>query len=416
MNKKYSPLLSLFFFILYVYTCESTHYAAIGEGGGLIVSFIPVIISIVVALIFKISFFTRPFSLIMGVFVLWNVVLTATTGRFPSPYPFITIFVAYVAFHAYKKDFMDRFISLTVKLGLLNLLIWMLCLVAPGAMESFGASCGIESQNVSYSFFVFNIPIFHDGVTFARNCGNCWEAGRYSCVIMIAIYCYLLKNGIKWRSFSFIILVLSLLTTFSTTGYIILLATIAIWVLYNKKFNPLYLMPVVLVIIGVWSLPFMRDKVMGGLATEDSAMSYVDGLVYHARHGNENYYTPQRIEAFLLQLMNLVNMPLLTGEGRNLMFHYLNRTYDIHLALSEGVLGVLVRYGLVLGVLCYVSLYKTSLYFSQFNKHCPRILFFVIFILENVSYYLWEAPLFALMWCWYFYSKDINSVTIKKKI
>ena len=108
-------------------------------------------------------------------------------------------------------------------------------------------------------------------------------------------------------------------------------------------------------------------------------------------------------------------MPLLTGEGRNLTQHFINRTFGVNFSLSEGVMGILVRYGLVLGAFCYFFLYMSSIMFSKIGERTMGLLFMILFVMANISYYFWESPLFVVMWCWYIFSKDIKDTqTIRR--
>jgi hypothetical protein len=335
--------------------------------------------------------------------------------RTPSPYPYISLFIGYIAFHAFRQDFTKRFVDVSVVLTIVSLIVWMLCLTIPPFMKSLALNYGIPSNEVSYSFIFFNISDKIGEVWPVRNCGFCWEPGRYSCFLVIALFFYFLRFGLSFKSRKFWILTIGLLSTFSTTGYAMFLVLIFAWVVHERKLNPLYLLPVLLLIALVWNLPFMKEKIMDLQADEDTAMSSIDMMVYQAQHGSDGYYTPQRIQGLILQWINLKNMPLLTGEGRNLTQHFINRTFGVNFSLSEGVMGVLVRYGLLLGFFCYYFLYKSSVMFSKLGGRTMGLLFLLLFVMANISYYFWESPLFVVMWCWYLFSKDnMNPQMVKR--
>ena len=67
-----------------------------------------------------------------------------------------------------------------------------------------------------------------------RNCGFTWEPGGFACFLILAIIINLASNKFKIRNKSLMILILSLITTFSTTGYMAF-AFIMIWYLFNTE-------------------------------------------------------------------------------------------------------------------------------------------------------------------------------------
>lgn len=401
-------LLSLYFLILYIYTAASTNIAGIGEHSPIVSCLLPVAIGLLVASVCRISIFKRSLLILLGALTVWNIVIYATLERFPSPYPYITLFVAFIAFHAFKNDFTLRYLNTTVTLTSISLVVWLLCLAAPQIMKSVALNFGIPYQDVSYSFVFFNVSNRVGEIWPVRSCGFCWEPGRYACMLIIALFFYFSRYGLNFKNKKFWILTLGVISTFSTTGYAMYFVLITIWGMYSRKLNLLYFIPIAILVAVVWNLPFMGEKITGLIADQDKALGTIDGMMYESQHGSDTYYTPQRFEAILLQWMNFINMPLLTGEGRNLTLHYINRTFGVQLALSEGVLGILVRYGLVLGFFCYLFLYKSSVMFSKLGARTMGLLFMILFVMANISYYFWESPLFVVMWCWYLFSKDVK--------
>ena len=401
-------LLGLYFLVLFIYSAAPVNFVMISENSPIISSLFPVILGLIVSVQCNISLFKRSMLLLMGGLTVWNIVIYATLHRMPSPYPYISLFVAYIAFHAFRHDFAKRYVDTAVALTMVSLVVWFLCLIAPSVMKSLAVNFGLYSNDVSYSFIFFNISKRVGEVFPPRSAGFCWEPGRYACMLVIALFFYFLEYGLNFRNKKFWILTFGIVSTFSTTGYAMYFVLLVASVVRVRRLNPLYLIPVVLLVIVVWNLPFMGEKVSGLVADEDKAMSAIDMMVYQAQHGSDTYYTPQRFEGMILQWINLRNMPLLTGEGRNLTLHFINRTYGVTFSLSEGVLGVLVRYGLVLGFFIYFSLFKSSVMFSKMGKQSFGIMFMVIYMMANISYYFWESPLFVVMWCWYLFSKDIK--------
>lgn len=97
-----------------------------------------------------------------------------------------------------------------------------------------------------------------------RNCGFAWEPGGYANFLILAIIINLAANKFNLKNKRFIVLLVALLTTFSTTGFLALFF-LTIWYLANVNFvKTLLLMPaVVLVFTYISTLPFMSEKIFG---------------------------------------------------------------------------------------------------------------------------------------------------------
>ena len=82
---------------------------------------------------------------------------------------------------------------------------------------------------------IYNFPLY----TFGRNNGIYWEGGAFQAFINVALYFGFSKDikDIKHKGFKLFILIIGLLTTFSTTGYFIFLIIVMNYFTCNLIFN-----------------------------------------------------------------------------------------------------------------------------------------------------------------------------------
>ena len=129
---------------------------------------------------FKIKLNSRP--LIYGFIAMgiWGGLQIAVFQRPASPIVFIELFVAYTIFSLYKKDLPARFEHISVKMAILSLVLWAICLVAYEPLYALAKAVGSPGANISQSLYIFSVPHnFEDNRGFLlRNCGYSWEPGR----------------------------------------------------------------------------------------------------------------------------------------------------------------------------------------------------------------------------------------------
>lgn len=405
MNNK---LLSFYFLVLLLYSAQPCNYLAISENApNFLFAAFPFLLSLFVMIKHRIEFFSKELIAMYVVLTVWNVLQYAIYHVNPSPYPYMCLYCGYVGFSVFRNDFFDRYIDNVTKLSILSLLVYAITIVATSSVISFSNRYGIDST-VSNSFILVNIGKNLSG-GFPRNPGFCWEPGRFSCFLFFAIAFILLRDGLDFKNRKLQVLLVALISTFSTTGFGALIFLFIYWALKGRRFNPIYLAFALLVAAGLWTLPFMRDKVSALWLTQDDVDVAISQMTWNIQNGGgDEYYAPQRFQGLMFQWINFKNMPLLLGASRNINLHYLNNVMGFKLALSEGNLGVIVKYGLVLGVLLYYLLFKSSRYVSHLFKKQMPFLIFGLFIFANFSYYFWETPIFIIIWGWAYFSNTIS--------
>ena len=200
---------------------------------------------------------------------------------------------------------------------------------------------GVNFDRYKTLFLYNTIPT---GSGLSRNSGMFWEPGAFQGYIMIVPLLYI--NNIKylWNNYrkECVVLIITLISTQSTTGYIafaILLAYILIT--SDLPFATKYtlLLTVTLFIIGLFSyLSFLGDKISEEYA---ATMKLKEGELSWSRMGS-----------FYLDYQNIIKHPII-GNGFLMEMRY--GSLGKHLeGISNGFTGSINMFGLV-AIICYYT-------------------------------------------------------------
>ena len=126
----YKNLLNIYFFLAFLFTaqpCDTFNMTDAAKPLSILFMFGA---SLFMCLHFKIKLNSRP--LIYGFIAMgiWGGLQIVVLQRPTSPIVFIELFVTYTIFSLYKKDLPARFEHISVKMAILSLVLWAICLVA----------------------------------------------------------------------------------------------------------------------------------------------------------------------------------------------------------------------------------------------------------------------------------------------
>lgn len=356
---------------------------------------------------YKVNLLDKKFILINSILLLWNIIQIFYTKHYKiSPFPFIEIFITYIIIKIYSNDIFYRFEKVCVGLSKISIIGWILCLISHDTMLKIANLIGSAGARISQSIYIFSVPIGKDNTGFIlRNCGFSWEPGRFSCILIIALFINIARNNLNIKDKNFIILSFALISAQSTTGYIVFIIMLATYYIWNKKVNPIYIGIFLVAISSVATLPFMKEKLTNLYSNSLNIEQQVYDLIYLTKQkANEEYYVPQRFDGFMFQLINLRHTPLLIGEGRDFTQFYLNKEMGFQIVASEGILAIIIQYGIIMALGAYYLVFRSS---RILCPQCP-LLFFLIFIMINFSYSLWEPPLIMAIWMYDYFNKKNN--------
>lgn len=223
-----------------------------------------------------------------------------------------------------------------------------------------------------------------------RNLGFAWEPGRFSSILVLVLLIHLFRNQFKLFQKNFWTLILGILSTQSSTGYLTLFVCI-IGITINRDVNVYsklmkYIMGLGFVILFVAS-PLMHEK-LDQVFNQDDWMNEKKAMFIM-----EGKYIPQRIEGLYLEMLNIVDNPLVGyGDDKELSYVCSKLFPYLDISLSNGLLQIIAMLGIPICVLLYIALWKSSSLIADLYNVKGKYLFFLLICMINVSYNFFVEP------------------------
>ena len=251
----------------------------------------------------------------------------------------------------------------------------LICLI----LNYLGISMGIQFEKYR-TIFVYNSFIHFEKAHILRNCGMFWEPGAFQGYIMLAFLFYINDYKLLWKTHKWkcIILSLALLSTFSTTGYIVYLLYIA-YIIFASQISVyaktcVASITLIFCIYAYHNFDFLGEK--------------IEGQYENAMNLRNNEASWSRMGAMKIDFQQILRHPLV-GNGFVMTSRYENLGNKMAGA-GNGFTGVIN----MLGIPC-IAIYLMALYRSlNFNQKKQKIFFILlIVILLNGEFFL-NYPLF----------------------
>lgn len=362
---------------------------------------LPLLFIIYYAYVRKISL-SREIIIFTILFILLSI---AHTLKFMEVHPrfvgyhVLGILVSYFALKAMGQDFFVHFEKLVYYLCIFALLFYLLINLLGWPFINLLRSVSVlepGADNVDTTLGFFTIPVIKDQILLYRNAGFAWEPGAFACLTALGIFVNLVLRKFKFiNNHRLYIMVLALLSSQSTTGYVLLLV-LMIFAVYNKDINIKHKLPVYLIVIALAAfastLPFMYEKIKSTLEFD------LDRLVRRAILYDSSYAL-QRFSSFALDFIDFKNHPIIGYGGHNDAQWI--REYGAELVSISGVGKVLARFGIIGAIFFTYSLIRSSREFAaNFNFKGWWFLATITTIIL-VSYPILEQPLIICFWLYF---------------
>lgn len=366
--------------------------------------FLPILLSGLMALKMNLKYDSRFFAVLFGLFVYFVAIAIKYLDIQPTfliSYS-ILFFIVYTAIKSLRFNFFLIYERIIYYLAIIALLFWIVQTILGGdsLFYIFSRIPGIDTfsyvtggglnvlfysiQPTSYSIIDFIIP---------RNCGFAWEPGAFSVYLCLAILInlFFIKSDAKRNSRLWILLI-ALLSTQSTTGYMIFVV-IFLFYLLNKNVNIIILLlPFSIVaLVYIASLPFMSKKVFE-LIDETKGVNQLLEDTY----GREASATPQRFTSFVLAFKDFQSNPLL-GVGGHREATYIYKIGS-NISLISGIGNLLAQFGIVGFSFFMIWTLRSSFFFAKHNGYRGKFLLFFVVIFISVSYSIILLPLLMCFW------------------
>lgn len=396
----------LFVFVLILYAGHANQFLASGSDLTNVAGFsIPLLLSGILALKWRIPI-NRQFYLLVSCYFIYFLCISIKYGEF-RPTFFINnallFFITYVTVKALKINFFRIYETLLYYLAIIGLIMWGIQIILGGdvlytlfgnvpSIDKFSYVSGNGLNTLLYSVQPTSMSKQYEFLP-PRNCGFAWEPGGFAVFLCLAIFInlFILKTD-RVSQTRFWILLSALVSSQSTTGYAIFIIIILFYYINKKQKVIALLWPVIIaLIILIFSLPFMSDKIVSLASEAGEAELMVENSI-----GKESSIAPQRFASFMIAIRDFIDNPIL-GLGGKADESW---TYKIGANVSTitGVGNLLAQYGLVGFLFFVISTYKTSYFFSTTFKYHGRLLFFIIMLFISVSYGIILLPLMMSFW------------------
>ena len=226
----------------------------------------------------------------------------------------------------------------------------------------------LVTPDLYYHLYIFTVPL---GNTI-RNSGLFFEPGRFAIFIGIALAINLFREKTKFVDKEDFLYILTMISTFSTTGYYVLLFLISARLLisYNKPIHIFIGILFLTLIIGyINTLDFMWEKVYSDY-NDNNTVSRFAAMGYH---------------------MELIAQSPIIGWGNNIKKMEMS---------PNGLTMLILRWGSVFSIIYYILLFKgiTTLIGNVYSQISVKIVVYMALILLAFSQTATvDAFYFALM-------------------
>ena len=297
------------------------------------------------------------------------------------------IFLAYLAIRLLRRDGFFYYLKELVYYGaLISIPFYFIQLIDFNFVFEFITSIQNSIPLLQRDFESFSNIIFWGVRTDSefRNSGFMWEPGAFAAMLLFPIYIQLQTNNYKINR-KLIILVIALLTTLSTMGYLALVILLFYYQLNAKKKYSLLLFPALFI---ASFFIFQQDFVLNKIQKEYAIQDWVEDYVYTT---DNELASLGRIGSFRADFTDWKADPIIGRGGDNDIYQgqigtVINRT--------NGLSRFLLKFGLV-GIFIYFSgIYRSFYYLSENDKRLNALIAVSLLMVLSFSNELLAKPLF----------------------
>lgn len=344
-------------------------------------------------------FLSRSILILFGLYGIWYAAVSFKYHSLQTPYfgMVVNFYIVYLAYYVFKgKEFFYYVEKVLAHLCILSIIVWIVYNALPHPISHVMRAISICEEQVIMKANIVLVGIGNQesikGLGIIRNIGFTWEAGRFACYLVFAIFINLCLHRFK-ISFSrnryLIIFLLGLATTFSTTGFMAMASVVLLWA-YNKTLK----YKIALIIISwfllplIWGISFIGGKINNLIDYEQE----IRNMKWMFNHGSQTI-TPQRITGIYLEWQNFIH-DFWLGYNVNENSYCVKKIFSGHdVWLSNGFIQILSMYGVIFGIFFYYWLIKSSYALSHVLQFKGPLLFTLMFMMINISYEFWTCAI-----------------------
>ena len=378
---------------------------------------IPIVLTIILLFRRPISFSNTNLIFTMGAIFLWSMIQIVVKQQFTIKamnnyfYMLYAIVIAYIHIRVYKRKMFYLYEDVMVKLSLLSLVIWVFTSVLPSIATNL-ATLFPETGYGNNLFYLVNwmAPYgIQSTYGLARNAGSSWEPGRFAIMVCLAILINLYRKGVTFRNNkNSIILLLALLTTMSTTGYV--LGFVLYAYMYVRKFdlNKIILFTIIAIplIYAGLQLEFVGKKLENKMNVTSSVEHIEDSYLWSEKHAEGNFaYSMDRFPSFVFEFENFIHDPII-GYGANTTDSYFMKTRTTYIGFTGGLMTLFSRHGIFIAIFLLFVLYRSSIRIALVLHSKKKYGILLCFLISMISYPLIWFPVYTAFWFYGFFLYD----------
>lgn len=291
---------------------------------------------------------------------------------------YIRILIPYFIIKIINRNFFDKIFKVFFYISIISFSFYVIDLIYPNFFQKIIKNINFFTQQEEklaggwYIFFyMHNAWAYTQYITLKifRNSGFMWEAGAYAMILILLLSYYLIKNNYKWDKIA-VIIVIFIITTFSTAGYLALLFIFYAY-LYKKNKKKLLsffiILPIIIFItIQVYKIGFISQKIN----------IYLNMIDYHYYHKFSGIERVNRFGVFKYYLEQTFHNPLGNGIYDS---YYLLKKYFVIYKGPNTFAQILYRWGF--GGF-FIFLYSILKFYSFYTKN--KIIIFLNFIALSI--------------------------------
>lgn len=276
-------------------------------------------------------------------------------------------------FCALLKDKALYYLSkVIIDLAIISIPFFLIQVVAGDMLFNIGSALNIPPHIVGYDYTNFIVFVYVKLHAF-QNAGFAWEPGAYGYFLNIGLVLHFMSNGFSFDKRAWW-LVLTIVTTLSTTSFIgLILVCLLFFRARGLKMSLLLTVAVPLILIAVFQLPFLADKIIETYKYDLNSMKNIEYLSkYYIRIG-ESF--PLNRFASLLFIYKTFGAQLIFGISN--IFTDTNPIFA-NINISNGIFEFCAKFGAI-GIL--FLLYRAYLFFRIYTSNFEQAFYGVILIL-----------------------------------
>lgn len=339
----------------------------------------------------------------IGVWLMYFAINSVLTKSFHPYFGFTylaKIMIAYWLISNYGKYIYLKFENIIYYLSIISLSFYSIQLISPDFLFSILKKIDLSQDlysNVSKyaSIVIYTITSGEDAsfYSYPRNAGFCWEPGPFSSYVALAFFIYLLRNkNLNFTKPHIFVFVLTIFSTQSTTGYLLLFLIIIWYALFRFKSVLLKMIMIPLlsfiVVFSFLKLPFLQNKI---IIESNQDLEFI--LDNSSKSGQS--YSPGRFASFQLGWIDFLNYPI-AGLGGNLDQRFSNRQGSIVWS-TNGFINILSNYGAI-GMLVFLYLIISTGNWLSRNFRLPvRFIYPFLIIVISFGFSIIETPIFVTL-------------------